>query len=599
MNQLDTPAVITENLGLWASAIQQRSTTGRGSSKKIDLYGIKKLRELILELAVRGKLVPQNPEDERASLLLEHFAAEKALLIKDKKIKKSKKLPEVTVDDHPFKLPEQWAVARLGELSLVITKGTTPTSVGYQFTASGVSFIKVENIANNRIQKTAISQHISEETHAALERSSLEAGDVLFSIAGTIGKTCIVTKEDLPANTNQALAIIKGTSLVFDVRFLLILLNSFVASKTKEKARGGAMPNVSLGDLTHLVAIVPPQTEQHRIVTKVNELMSLCDQLEQQTETSLAAHTTLVENLLATLTNSGNAEELEQNWHRIAEHFTTLFTTEESIDQLKQTVLQLAVMGKLVPQASREARKSPDYEPASVLLEKIAAEKAQLIKEKKVKKQKALPPVGEDEKPFGLPVGWEWERIGTFSQVGTGATPSRAKPEYWSDAEINWVSSGETSELYVADTKEKVSITAVKETNVTVYPKGTLVIAMYGQGKTRGQITELLVEAGTNQACAAIRLFEKHVDHRAFVKLFFIKAYEELRSAAAGGAQPNLNVAKVASTVLPIPPLEEQCRITIKVKQLMILCNQLKTHLQQVQQNRLHLADAMVEGALA
>ena len=142
--------------------------------------------------------------------------------------------------------------------------------------------------------------------------------------------------------------------------------------------------------------------------------MSLCDQLEQQTETSLAAHTTLVENLLATLTSSTDAAELEQNWHRIAEYFTTLFTTEESIDQLKQTVLQLAVMGKLVPQ-------NPNDEPASVLLEKIAAEKAQLIKEKKIKKQKALPPIGEDEKPFELPVGWEWCRLLTlYSTISWG-----------------------------------------------------------------------------------------------------------------------------------------------------------------------------------
>ena len=135
---------------------------------------------------------------------------------------------------------------------------------------------------------------------------------------------------------------------------------------------------------------IPPLKEQHRIVAKVDKLMALCDQLEQQTLTSIDAHATLVETLLETLTNSANAAELEQNWARISEHFDTLFITEQSIDALKQTILQLAVMGKLV-------RQDPTDEPASVLLEKIAAEKAQLIKDKKIKKEKPLPPISDDE----------------------------------------------------------------------------------------------------------------------------------------------------------------------------------------------------------
>lgn len=205
---------------------------------------------------------------------------------------------------------------------------------------------------------------------------------------------------------------------------------------------------MSASDLAKFVIPLPPLTEQHRIVAKVDELMTLCDQLEQQTEASIEAHQVLVTTLLDTLTNSADADELMQNWSRISEHFDTLFTTEESIDQLKQTILQLAVMGKLVPQ-------NPDDEPAAELLKRIAEEKAQLVKEKKIKKQKALPPISEDEKPFKLPNGWEWERIGTFGVVGTGATPSRSNPKYWDDPKYNWVSSGETSELFVSTTKEK------------------------------------------------------------------------------------------------------------------------------------------------
>ncbi|MDF5409959.1 restriction endonuclease subunit S, partial [Vibrio parahaemolyticus] len=162
----------------------------------------------------------------------------------------------------------------------------------------------------------------------------------------------------------------------------------------------------------------PPSNEQHRIVAKVDELMTLCDQLEQQTEASIEAHQVLLTTLLDTLTNSVDADELMQNWARISEHFDTLFTTEECIDQLKQTILQLAVMGKLVPQ-------DPSDEPAAELLKRIAEEKAQLVKENKIKKQKALPPISEDEKPFELPNGWEWCRLEDVVDIQSGITKGR------------------------------------------------------------------------------------------------------------------------------------------------------------------------------
>ncbi|HCP6463391.1 TPA: restriction endonuclease subunit S, partial [Escherichia coli] len=152
----------------------------------------------------------------------------------------------------------------------------------------------------------------------------------------------------------------------------------------------------------------PPLQEQERIIIRFTQLMSLCDQLEQQSLTSLDAHQQLVETLLGTLTDSQNAEELAENWARISEHFDTLFTTEASVDALKQTILQLAVMGKLVPQ-------DPNDEPASELLKRIAQEKAQLVKEGTIKKQKPLPPISDEDKPFELPDGWEWTNLPNLS----------------------------------------------------------------------------------------------------------------------------------------------------------------------------------------
>ena len=182
--------LVTDHLDLWTSTVTPKPTSGRGrgsgKSSKLELTGIKKLRELILELAVRGKLVAQNPDDEPASKLLERIEAEKAQLIKDAKLKKQKPLAPISEGEKPFELPEGWEWERLGALSHVITKGTTPTSVGYTFTNSGVNFLKIENLNRGRIDKASISQFISDETNEALSRSQLEAGDIVFSIAGTI-----------------------------------------------------------------------------------------------------------------------------------------------------------------------------------------------------------------------------------------------------------------------------------------------------------------------------------------------------------------------------------------------------------------------------
>ncbi|EGR2230757.1 restriction endonuclease subunit S [Vibrio parahaemolyticus] len=552
--------LITEHIDIWTSAVKTKSASGRGSNKKLELYGVKKLRELILELAVRGKLVPQDPNDEPASVLLERIKDERRAEAKNGKLKEVKAISE---NEFPYKLPINWSFVRLEEI-IQISSGKNLTAK--KMDTSG----KIPVYGGNGVTGIHSESNVSEKT-IVIGRVGFYCGSVhLTPACAWVTDNAFITKYSR-AN--------------LDEDFLVWLLK---ATNLGENDSATAQPVISGKKVYPIVVALPPKEEQHRIVAKVDELMALCDQLEQQTEASIEAHQVLVTTLLDTLTNSADADELMQNWARISEHFDTLFTTEESIDQLKQTILQLAVMGKLVPQ-------DPNDEPASELLKRIAGEKAQLVKEKKIKKQKALPPISEDEKPFELPSGWEWERIGTFGVVGTGATPSRSNPKYWDDPKYNWVSSGETSELFVSTTKEKVSELAIQETNVSIYPSGTLIVAMYGQGKTRGQITELTEPAGTNQACAAIQLIEKNESHKDFVKLYFRKSYEELRSNAAGGAQPNLNVGKVQSTVIAVPPLNEQQRINTKVNELLTVCDHLKAHFEAVQSTQLHLTDAIVE----
>lgn len=573
--------LLTEHMAIWTAAVtEKKSGRGRASGNAGSVYGIKKLRELILELAVRGKLVAQDADDEPASQLLKHIQAEKAKLIAEGKLKKEKPLAPISEDEIPFKAPIGWEWVRVKEIG---------HDWGQKTPNQEFQYIDVSTIDNQ--QGIVLSPElIQPEDAPSRARKIVKHNTIVYSTVRPYLLNIAVIDSEFSHEpiASTAFAIIHP-HCEMSSRYFLYYLRSPVFIKYVESVQTGiAYPAINDKQFFSGILPLPPLSEQHRIVAKVDELMALCDQLEQQHSNSQEAHKTLVSQLLAMLIQSQDAAEFNTSWQRIYAHFDVLFTTEASIDALKQTLLQLAVMGKLVPQ-------DPNDEPASELLKRIQAEKAKLIAEGKIKKQKSFAMINDDEKPFDLPAGWEWERIATFSIIGTGSTPSRENSSYYSPPEFNWVTSGETSENFVFQTREQVSLKAVQETNVSIYPAGTLIIAMYGQGKTRGQITELMVEAGTNQACAAIQLIEGSSHHRAFIKLFFKKAYEQMRSHSAGGAQPNLNVGKVSLTVVPIAPLDEQHRIVAKVDELMAICDQLKVKIKETEITKRHLADAITQ----
>lgn len=421
--------LIVDHIDTWTTALQTRSTAGRGSSGKIDLYGIKKLRELILELAVRGKLVPQDPNDEPASVLLRGMKKQQEDLIKEKKIKKPKKLPPIDEILESISLPQGWELCYLNDIG-DWGAGATPNRTNSGYYGGNIPWFKSGELSEDYI--TDSEEHI---TALALKECSLrdnQPGDVLIAMYGaTIGKTSILNTR---STSNQAVC----ACTPFDGLSNQYLLTFLKASKRvfTSMGAGGAQPNISKEKIVATQFALPPLKEQLRIVEKVEQLMSLCDLLEQHSLTSLDAHQQLVETLLTTLTDSQNADELAENWARISEHFDTLFTTEASIDALKQTILQLAVMGKLVPQ-------DPNDEPASELLKRIAQEKAQLVKDGKIKKQKPLPPISDEEKPFELPEGWEWCRVSEVAMFTTSGSRDWAK--YYSESGALFVTMGNLS----------------------------------------------------------------------------------------------------------------------------------------------------------
>ena len=329
--------LITDHIDIWSSALQTRSTAGRGSNGKIDLYGIKKLRELILELAVRGKLVSQDPNDELASELLKRIAAEKAELVKQGKIKKQKPLPEISEDEKPFELPVGWEWVRLGNVGVCSTGKTPSTSVSSHFNGN-IPFVGPGQITQCG-EITPGDKFLSED--GMLNSTEANNGDVFtVCIGGSIGKSAVVSER---VAFNQQINSIRPVLVDSKYLYFSISTTLFISSMITAST-GSATPIINRGKWESLLIPCAPVTEQHSIVAKVNELMSLCDQLEQQSLTSLDAHQQLVETVLATLTDSQNAEELAENWARISQHFDTLFTTEASIDALKQTILQLALI---------------------------------------------------------------------------------------------------------------------------------------------------------------------------------------------------------------------------------------------------------------
>ncbi|WP_097759173.1 restriction endonuclease subunit S [Escherichia coli] len=572
--------LIVDHMETWTSALQTRSTAGRGSSGKIDLYGIKKLRELILELAVRGKLVPQDPNDEPASELLKRIAAEKAELVKQGKIKKQKPLPGISEEEKPFELPEGWEWVRVADLMEVINGRAYKK---HEMLQTGTPLLRVGNLFTS-----------NEWYYSDLqldENKYINNGDLIYAWSASFGPF-IWTGEKVIYHYHiwkLNLFAEEYSNKYFIHDFLLS-----ITDKIKSQGNGIAMLHMTKEKMEQQIIALPPINEQQQIVRKIREITVLCDQLEQQSLTSLDAHQQLVETLLGTLTDSQNAEELAENWARISEHFDTLFTTEASVDALKQTILQLAVMGKLVPQ-------DPNDEPASELLKRIAQEKAQLVKEGKIKKQKPLPPISNEEKPFELPEGWEWCKFGLTSEFINGDRGSNYpnKNEYVSQG-IPWINTGHIEKNGTLTVTEMNFITEGKfnELRSGKIQKGDLVYCL--RGATFGK-TAFVTPYETGAIASSLMIIRPFITEMGgYIYNYLTSPFgrSQIYRFDNGSAQPNLSANSVMLYSFPCPPLTEQYRIFSQVGLLHELCDKLKTRIKTAQQTQLHLADALTNAAI-
>ncbi|HAL0957097.1 TPA: restriction endonuclease subunit S [Escherichia coli] len=579
--------LIVDHMETWTSALQTRSTAGRGSSGKIDLYGIKKLRDLILELAVRGKLVPQDPNDEPASELLKRIAAEKAELVKQGKIKKQKPLPEISEEEKPFELPEGWEWTKLTRIAEINPK------IDVSDDEQEISFIPMPLISTRFDGSHEFE--IKKWKDVKKGYTHFANGDIAIAKITPCfenSKAAIFSglKNGIGVGTTE-LHVARPFSDIINRKYLLLNFKSpnFLKSGESQMTGSAGQKRVPRLFFENNPIPFPPMQEQERIIIRFTQLMSLCDQLEQQSLTSLDAHQQLVETLLGTLADSQNAEELAENWARISEHFDTLFTTEASVDALKQTILQLAVMGKLVPQ-------DPNDEPASELLKRIVQAKAQLVKEGKIKKQKPLPPISDEEKPFELPEGWEWSYLSDIGILARGRSKHRPRndPTLYADGTIPLVQTGDVARSNGCINTYSALYNQLGLSQSKLWNKGTLCITIAANIADSGILN---FDACFPDSVVGFTPYENEIPVLYF-HYFMMTIKSTLEKFAPSTAQKNINIDILSQLFFPCPPLEEFHRIVDKVQNLLSVCDVLRAYIQSAQQTQLHLADALTDAAI-
>ena len=543
--------------------------------------GVAKLRELILTLAVQGKLLPQHPRDEPASVLLKKIRAEKDRLIAEGKIKRDKPLAEIAEEEKPFDLPVGWSFCQLGDLLLSIRSGGTPSKQNPSYWDGDIPWASVKDLRFGE----PISDTQDRITQAGLDAGSELApvGSILICTRMGLGK---IGEALIDVAINQDLkAVLLGAGV--DKQYFINYFKTLAVVGS-----GMTVAGIKQDELLGFVVPLPPAAEQSRIVTRVEELMRLCDALEAKGQLEATQHAQLVSTLLATLTESETPAQLAENWHRIAPHFDLLLDRPEAVDALEQTILQLAVRGHLVPQ-------DPQDEPASVLLKKIRAEKDRLILEGKIKRDKPLPPIAEDEKPFELPQGWEWCQLDELVTIRGGKRVANgyqlsSVPTDFIYVRVSDMKDGsiDDSDLRYLDAQMQSTISRYIITKDDIYM--TIVGATIGKC---GLVPERF--DGMNLTENAARL-TPHLLAKDY--LFRLLTSEFCQSQFFGktkqvGVQ-KMALNRLAATLIPLPPLAEQSRIVARVASLRALCADLRQRLTTARTQQALLAQALVENSV-
>lgn len=490
------------------------------------------LRQSILQAAVHGKLVPQNPQDEPASELLKRIQQEKTQLVKEGKLKK-KTLPPVADDEFPYDLPEGWAWCRLGEIILDIFTGPFGSMLHKSdYVENGIPLVNPMNMVDQKIVPSK-KMLVSQETRKRLSSYVLSTGDIVVARRGELGRCALVSEKENGWICGTGSFFLRLTSL-FDTSYFLLLFRSYqTRQQLAQNSVGATMNNLNHNILKQIHMGVPPLSEQHRIVDKVEKLMFLCDALEAE----------------------------ERKLDALEAHFTKY---------LPKAIMQAAVQGKLVPQNTHD-------EPASELLKRIQQKKAQLVKEGKLKKEKSLPLISEDEIPYDLPEGWEWCRLRDIGQIIGGATPDSHESSYYTKPGqgISWLTPADmtkyTQNNYISHGAKDITQAGYNSCSTMLMPPGSII---FSSRAPIGHIAFSSKEVCTNQGFKSVVPYMTAVTPWIFYALK--SKVDDIQSRASGTTFKEVSGKFMESETIPLPPLVEQQRIVTKVEELLALCNEMK-----------------------
>ena len=403
----------------------------------------KKLRQKILDLAIRGKLVPQDPNDEPASILLERIKAEKERLIKEGKIKCSKKTAKTSDTPHyenvPFEIPSSWEWTTINDISKSILYGVSESAK----TNGKYRLLRITDIQNNSVQWDSVPYTDFDENKA--KSYLLSDGDILFARTGaTVGKSYLVQGLTEEAIYASYLIRVQTYDAVLPQYLKFYFESGYYWEQIEQGSVGVGQPNVNGTILGNLYVPIPPIHEQFRIVSELSKWMGIIDIIENS-QTDLQA----------------------------------------LIKQTKSKILDLAIHGKLVPQ-------DPNDEPALDLLKRINPDFT------------SCDNGHYTQLPFEVPQNWSWTTLGKIGKWQSGSTPNRLNKDYY-NGNIPWLKTGDLNDGYITHIPEYITEKALNETSVKLNPTGSVLIAMYGA--TIGKIGILTFPATTNQACCACEVF--------------------------------------------------------------------------------------------
>jgi type I restriction enzyme, S subunit len=544
---------------------------------------IARLRRFILDLAVRGKLVPQDPNDEPASELLKRIAKEKARLVKAGEIRTPKVLPDV--EEPPFDLPRNWRWTPIREVA---------TDRGQEIPQSIFTYIDVTAI--NKVAGVVADPKVLEASEApSRARKITRKGDVIYSCVRPylLNVAVIETDFDPQPIASTAFAILNGHGLVMPRYIWIVLRSPFMVACVEENQRGQAYPAINDADFAVLPFPLPPLVEQHRIVAKVDELMGLCDRLEAARAGREAVRDRLAVASLARL-NAPDPESFKNDARFALDALPALTTRPDQIRLLRQTILNLAVRGKLVPQDAKD-------EPASELLKRIATERTGPQAVKKAHRNSATD-VSRLRTDTPLPVGWLWTNIDEISLSMRYGTSTKC--DYAAKGvpvlRIPNVSDGVVS----LDDIKFGPLTDAEIRDLALNAGDLLMIRSNGSLDIVGRSAVVTAEAdGMAFAGYLVRLrlslanIKPEYIWRALNSTDVRDQIEKPIRSAVG--LKNVNLTEFGALTIPLPPLAEQRRIVAKVDALMELCDRLEASLTATAATRRRLLDALLAEALA